>query len=262
MQRFSIPAKKSLGQHFLVNPSTLERIAMAIQETKISNVCEIGPGKGALTKYLMQIPGINLHVIETDTRMQEPLAQLGIMNENIHWESILNTDCSTYFPGEEFMFAGNFPYNISTEILFKCIHERKQVGALTGMFQKEVAKRILAPPDNKEYGILSVLAQAYFNGQYLFDVGPGNFNPSPKVMSGVIRLTRKTTPETWNQKRLFGVVKAGFNYRRKMLRNTLTQFFPDEILSTDPFFTQRPEHLSVMDWIQLSNRSLECNPEL
>lgn len=244
--------KKSLGQHFLKDESVCQRIVEALQQKQFQRLLEVGPGGGALTKYLIQLPNIDFKLVEIDREKVDFLHKtypqlVGKITE----ESILDISIPFDHP---FTLIGNFPYNISTQIVFKVIEWREQVETMIGMFQKEVAERICAGPGNKEYGILSVLSQAYFKTTYLFDVDEEAFNPPPKVKSGVIQFDYLGNPYGIQQYRKFLVlVKAAFGQRRKQLRNPLKPYFKKEILQ-DPIFTKRAEQLSVQDFVDLLNR--------
>jgi 16S rRNA (adenine1518-N6/adenine1519-N6)-dimethyltransferase len=244
--------KKSLGQHFLKDESVCYRIIDALKQTKFERLLEVGPGGGALTKYLIQLPNIDFKLVEIDREKVEFLYKtypqlVGKITE----ESILDVGIPFDQP---FTLIGNFPYNISTQIVFKVIEWREQIETMIGMFQKEVAERICAGPGNKEYGILSVLSQAYFKTTYLFDVDEEAFNPPPKVKSGVIQFNYLGNPYGIQQHRKFLVlVKAAFGQRRKQLRNPLKPYFKKEVLQ-DPIFTKRAEQLSVQDFVDLLNR--------
>ena len=242
--------KKSLGQHFLKDERVCEKIVKALQEDDFSHLLEVGPGGGALTKYLLQLPGIEFKAVELDA---EKVAYLehsypSIIGKILH-ESIL--DVALPFP-VPFTVAGNFPYNISSQILFRILEWKEQVPVMIGMFQKEVAQRVTSKPNSKDYGILSVLIQAYYDVEYLFDVPPGSFNPPPKVMSGVIRLKRRSTHYDMKSERsFFTLVKSAFNQRRKMLRNPLKSLFDKELLQEE-IFSKRAEQLSVEDFAKLT----------
>jgi 16S rRNA (adenine1518-N6/adenine1519-N6)-dimethyltransferase len=242
--------KKSLGQHFLKDESVCKQIVAALQEDDCKQLVEVGPGGGALTKYLLPLPGIDFRAVELD---DEKVAYLEktyptIQGKIIH-QSILDIDPP--FEGA-FTVVGNFPYNISSQILFKVIDWKEQVPVMIGMFQKEVAQRIVSKAGSKVYGILSVLVQAFYEVEYLFDVPPESFNPPPKVMSGVIRLKRKTELLPMKSERaLFTLVKAAFNQRRKMLRNSLKSLFEDDFLQ-DSLFDKRAEQLSIEQFAALT----------
>ncbi len=240
--------KKSLGQHFLHDDKICHAIVDAIPVCE--RLVEVGPGGGAITKYMLQIPAVDFKAVELDDEKVAYLEKTypAIRGKIIH-ESIL--DCAAPF-AEPFTVVGNFPYNISSQILFRVLEWKDQVPDMIGMFQKEVAKRIVSGPGNKDYGILSVLVQAYYTAEYLFDVPPTAFNPPPKVDSGVIQLTRRTDVVTMKSEKSFiAVVKAAFGQRRKMLRNPLKGMFTPETLQEE-IFTKRPEQLSVADFAALT----------
>jgi len=241
--------KKSLGQHFLKDESVCHRIVEVLQQAPFQRLLEVGPGGGALTKYLIKLPAVDFKLVEIDT---EKVAYLNSnypqLNGKIIEASILDVEIPF---SETFTLIGNFPYNISTQIVFKVIEWREHIETMIGMFQKEVAERICAGPGNKEYGILSVLSQAYFKTSYLFDVDEEAFNPPPKVKSGVIKFEYIGNPYGIESHRKFLVlVKAAFGQRRKQLRNPLKPYFKTEILQ-DPIFTKRAEQLSVQDFVDL-----------
>ena len=246
--------KKSLGQHFLKDENISRKIVAALQQTMadtgIASVLEVGPGAGALTKYLLQLPGIDFKAVELDDEKVQYLENTfkAISNKIIH-QSFLDIDP----PFEKaFIVVGNFPYNISTQIVFKIIEWKAQVPVMIGMFQKEVAQRIASKPGSKVYGIMSVLVQAYYDVEYLFDVTPGSFNPPPKVMSGVIKLKLKTTlPEITSERAFFVLVKTAFNQRRKTLRNAVKALFSEEVLK-DEIFNKRAEQLTIQDFTSLT----------
>jgi len=244
--------KKSLGQHFLKDETICKKIVAAIEEDNCSQLLEVGPGGGALTKYLLELKGVDFKAVELD---EEKIFYLqstypGIRGKIIH-QSVL--DIVAPFENK-FTVVGNFPYNISSQILFKILEWKEQVPVMVGMFQKEVAQRIAAASGNKSYGILSVLVQAFYEVEYLFDVPPGCFNPPPKVMSGVIRLKLKTEKiKVKNEKIFFQLVKMAFNQRRKMMRNAVKALF-DEVILQDAIFNKRAEQLSVEDFANLTYR--------
>ncbi|MBS1639380.1 MAG: ribosomal RNA small subunit methyltransferase A [Bacteroidetes bacterium] len=242
--------KKSLGQHFLKDENICKKIVDALQLVPHNQLLEVGPGGGALTKYLLQLPNINFKAVELDDEkvifLQETFPS--IQNKIIH-KSVL--DINAPFENE-FTVIGNFPYNISSQILFKILDWKEQVPVVIGMFQKEVAQRVAAKPNNKMYGILSVLIQAFYQVEYLFDVSPDCFNPPPKVMSGVIELRRKNTKyEVRSEKDFFILVKTAFNQRRKMLRNAVRNLFDAEFLQ-NVIFNKRAEQLSIEDFAALT----------
>jgi 16S rRNA (adenine1518-N6/adenine1519-N6)-dimethyltransferase len=235
--------KKSLGQHFLKDEGICQKIVDALTAYPITNLLEVGPGGGALTKYLLQIPHVNFKAVEVDDEkvvfLRKTYPQLA--DKLIH-QSFLDIDQP--FDGP-FTVVGNFPYNISTEIVFKIVEWRERVDGMVGMFQKEVAQRFAAKEGNKVYGVTSVLVQAFFDVDYLFDVPPESFNPPPKVMSGVIRLLpRKEALNISSERKLFVLVKAAFNQRRKTLRNAVKPLF-DEAVLKEEVFNKRAEQLSI-----------------
>ncbi len=248
-------AKKSYGQHFLVNELIAESIANGLQlKDAYKKVLEIGPGRGMLTKYLLK-KDTELLVVEADRDMvfylQKYYPQL---KGQIIAADFMKLQLDDFFKGESFALIGNYPYNISSQILFKMLDYKEQIPEMVGMFQKEVAERVVAPPGNKIYGVVSVLVQAYYDGELLFGVDREEFNPPPKVQSAVIRLVRKANQDLGCEYRLFRtVVKQAFSQRRKMLRNTMKQFVSTPELQEDPFFQQRPEKLSVEDFVYLTN---------
>ena len=247
-------AKKSYGQHFLTNEVYAERIANSLERTAAyDTLLEVGPGKGMLTKYLLQRPE-TLYASEADADMIEYLhLHYPELSERILRGNFLRLDFREHFGDRPFAIIGNFPYNISSQIVFKMLENREQVPELVGMFQREMAERIIAPPGGKDYGVISVLTQAYYSGTYLFTVKAGNFDPPPKVQSAVIRLERKeNTRLNCSEKFFRTVVKTSFGQRRKMLRNTLKSLIPDKELLNHPIFTQRPERLSVEAFAELT----------
>ncbi len=250
----TVRAKKHLGQHFLRDENIARKIAESLKHTdRYNKVLEVGPGMGVLTKYLLANENYETSVIEVDresvTYLEENYPQL---KERIISKDFLKYDLSQTFT-EPFAIIGNFPYNISTQILFKGLEHRNLVPEMVGMFQKEVAQRLASKPGSKVYGIISVLLQAWYKIEYLFSVSQHVFNPPPKVQSGVIRLTRNDVNELACDEKLFvEVVKAAFNQRRKTLRNALHPF--DIIPGNEDhvFFTMRAEQLSVDEFVQLT----------
>ena len=246
--------KKSLGQHFLKDENISRKIVGSLQkcieETRTHQVLEVGPGAGALTKYLLQLHDIDFKAVELDTEKVAYLENtFPLLKDKIIHKDFLDFEA----PFENtFIVVGNFPYNISTQIVFKILEWKQQVPVMIGMFQKEVAQRIASKPGTKVYGILSVLTQAFYNVEYLFDVPPGCFTPPPKVMSGVIKLkARNTKFEIRNEKIFFTLVKTAFNQRRKTLRNAVRNLFDDTILRED-IFNKRAEQLSIEDFAMLT----------
>ncbi|WP_282628548.1 16S rRNA (adenine(1518)-N(6)/adenine(1519)-N(6))-dimethyltransferase RsmA [Empedobacter sedimenti] len=251
-----VKAKKHLGQHFLNDENIARDIAEGLTWEGYDRVLEIGPGMGVLTKYILQAKK-NIEVVEVDTESVEYLKeyyQPFYPGFKIHSEDFLKMDFSSKFD-EQIAILGNFPYNISSQIIFKALEERYTVPEVCGMFQKEVAERIASKKGTKDYGILSVLAQAYYHCEYLFTVPEHVFTPPPKVKSGVIIMKRyRTEIEGIEQKRFFQVVKAGFGQRRKTLRNALKSLGIPEDLNDHEFLNMRAEQLSVEDFIELTKR--------
>lgn len=248
-----VRAKKYLGQHFLKDTNIAQRIANSMSNAAPADVLEIGPGMGVLTQFLLQNKALNTHVIEIDN---ESVAYLHknypALQGKIIAADFLKFDLAAHF-NAPITIIGNFPYNISSQILFKVIEFRDQIPELVGMFQKEVAQRIAADPGNKTYGILSVLLQAYYHIEYLFTVHEHVFDPPPKVKSGVIRITRNTVKTLPCNEKLFKqIVKLGFNQRRKTLSNSLKSILVN-LKPGDAVFRKRPEQLSVKDFIDLTN---------
>ncbi len=248
-----VKAKKHLGQHFLEDETIAQNIADSLSLKGYKDILEIGPGMGVLTKYLLK-KDITTHVIEIDRESVEYLKNNYLnLADRIIEKDILKYDLSLVFKDRPFAIIGNFPYNISTQIVFKTLELRHQIPEFSGMFQKEVAKRICSKEGSKVYGILSVLTQAFYNAEYLFTVPPTVFNPPPKIDSGVLRLTRKENfILPCDEKLLFKVVKTGFQQRRKTLRNSLKTFNLSDNLKANTIFGQRPEQLSVAEFIELT----------
>jgi len=257
---YFVSPKKHLGQHFLKDENIAKKIVGSLaNKEKYKTIIEVGAGTGVLTKYLLQDSALDTFVIEIDREsvafLKKEFAQL----EN----KIIEKDFLKFSPEwlpddigkKPFAVIGNFPYNISTQILFKVLECRNLVPEVVGMFQKEVAERIAAPPGNKTYGILSVLTQAYYKIEYLFTVNPQVFIPPPHVKSGVIRLTRNNVQQLdCDETLFFQVVKAGFNQRRKTLRNSLSAFkVRGSEFGEHPLLDQRAERLSVKDFVELTN---------
>ena len=242
--------KKSLGQHFLTDENICRKIISSLQQNPFAQLLEVGPGGGALTKYLLELENIDFKAVELD---EEKIAYLlntyPKLRGKIFHQNFL--DIEKPFTGK-FTLVGNFPYNISTEILFKSLDWKEDVECIIGMFQKEVAQRIAAKEGNKVYGVISVLLQAFYKIEYLFDVNPASFQPPPKVQSGVIRLLPNTTiPQMRSEKDFFHLVKTAFNQRRKMLRNAVKNLFDAAILE-DELFNKRAEQLSVKQFADLT----------
>ncbi len=254
----SVKAKKHLGQHFLTDKSIAKKIAETLQSKTYSEVLEIGPGMGILTKYLLDNTNYTTSVIEIDgesvTYLKEHFKDLATNGKwRIFQQNFLKVNLQELYPNKQFAIIGNFPYNISTQIVFKTLANKEYIPEFSGMFQKEVAERIAEKAGSKKYGILSVLTQAFYNVEYLFTVPPTVFNPPPKVDSGVIRLIRKkdfTLPV--DEKLFFQVVKTAFNQRRKMLRGSLKSFNLSDKLKQSELFSKRPEQLSVAEFFTLT----------
>jgi len=244
-----VKPKKYLGQHFLIDEKISEQISNAISKSKKINLLEIGPGTGALTKFLLHenIDLISYELdIESITYLKNTFPTLIVYNEDI-----LKTDWTKIFKGN-YSVTGNFPYNISSQILFKIYENRTIINEMVGMFQKEVAERVCSGPGTKKYGILSVLIQAYYDVEYLFTVKEEVFNPPPKVKSGVIKITRNNIIKLdCDEKLFFRVVKAIFNQRRKMARNSLKSLLGD-IKIDHVLLTKRPEELSIENFIEIT----------
>lgn len=257
-----VRAKKHLGQHFLKDESIAQKIAETLSFEGYNNIIEIGPGTGILTKYILR-EKVNLIAMDLDRESIEYLNK-GFSLENNFEEkgnlTILEADFLKYdllslFKEEQFAITGNFPYNISTQIVFKMLEVRNRVPEFTGMFQKEVAERICSREGSKTYGILSVYARAFYDAEYLFTVRPEVFNPPPKVESGVLRLKRKKDFVLQVDEKLFlQVIKTAFNQRRKTLRNSLKSFALSDNLKSASIFDQRPEQLGVEKFIELTHK--------
>lgn len=255
-----VRAKKHLGQHFLTDLDIAKRIAESLQLNTYTKLLEIGPGMGVLTQFLLQNPQKEVYVIDIDSEsigyLKEHFPQL---NQKVIEGDFLKLDLAKLFNNTEFGLIGNYPYNISSQIVFKMLDYKHLIPEMSGMFQKEVAERICSGPGSKEYGIISVLTQAYYNAEYLFTVNENVFNPPPKVKSGVLRLTRKKeTILPCNEILFKQVVKTSFNQRRKMLRNSLRGLgYTAEQLSEE-IYTKRPEQLSLQQFYSITNQ-LEAN---
>jgi 16S rRNA (adenine1518-N6/adenine1519-N6)-dimethyltransferase len=249
-----VRAKKHLGQHFLRDENIAKKIADTLTLQGYKDVLEIGPGMGVLTKYLLK-KDINTHVIEIDTESVEYLKNHYLnLSDRIYEKDFLKYDITEVFKDRPFAIIGNFPYNISSQIVFKTLEMRHQVPEFSGMFQKEVAQRICSQEGSKIYGILSVLTQAFYKAEYLYTVSPSVFNPPPKVDSGVLLLRRKENFSLpCDEVLFFKVVKTSFQQRRKTLRNSLKTFNLSDNLKANTIFGQRPEQLSVSQFIELTS---------
>ena len=250
----TVRPKKALGQHFLRDMDIAQRIAGTVDARADLPILEIGPGTGVLTQFLSQ-KGRELKVVEIDTEsvayLHENYPELDVIEGDF-----LKMDLSTVFDGRQFVLTGNYPYNISSQIFFRMLDNMELIPCCTGMLQREVAQRICSGPGNKDYGILSVFIQAWYDTEYLFTVSENVFDPPPKVKSAVIRLTRNSRATLGCNGKLFRkVVKCTFGMRRKMLRNSLRQVYERDVpLPADcPYLDKRPEQLSVEDFIRLTN---------
>ncbi len=242
--------KKSLGQHFLKDENVCKKIIVFLLQCSFTKLLEVGPGGGALTKYLLQIPNIDFKAIEFDEeKVDYLLSAFPQLQQNLIHKNFL--DIEKPFEGK-FTVIGNFPYNISTQILFKILEWKDDIGCVIGMFQKEVAQRIAAKEGSKIYGITSVLTQAYFTVEYLFEVNENSFQPPPKVKSAVIRLRPKNKYfAIKNEPFFFQLVKTAFNQRRKTLRNAVRSLFDADVLKEE-IFGKRAEQLKVEDFAALT----------
>ena len=251
----AVTPKKKLGQHFLNDLNIAKKITDQPFIYHGKNILEIGPGMGVLTNFLIK-KKINLKLVEIDNEAVSFLIKkFPILKNKIISGNFIKMELKSFFGEENFSIIGNFPYNISSQILFKTLENRNRIPFFCGMFQKEVAKRICERPGSKAYGILSVLCQIFYNTEYLFSVAPLVFSPPPKVDSGVIALTRKTNlSNDFNERLLFKVVKLSFQQRRKTLRNSLKSLgIPKNVLE-DSIFDLRPEKLSGDEFIALTKK--------
>ena len=257
---FAYTNKKNLGQHFLTDLNIAKAIADTVDACPEIPVLEVGPGMGVMTQYLVEKPR-PFKVVEIDREsvayLQEHFPRL---YNNIIGGDFLRMDLGEVFDGQQFVLTGNYPYDISSQIFFKMLDNKDLIPCCTGMIQHEVALRMASQPGNKQYGILSVLIQAWYNVEYLFTVEPGVFNPPPKVQSAVIRMTRNEVTDLGCDEQLFRrVVKTVFNQRRKMLRVSLRQIFNASHPASPDFFnddmmTRRPEQLSIPEFVELTNK--------
>ena len=242
--------KKTLGQHFLKDENICKKIISVLQERSIKRLLEVGPGAGALTKYLAEIKNVDFRAVEIDEeKVNYLLHTYPLLQDKIIQQDFL--EMNEPFK-ESFTVVGNFPYNISSQILFKILEWKEQVECVVGMFQKEVALRIASKEGSRVYGVTSVLVQAFFKVEYLFDVHEKCFQPPPKVKSGVIRLLpNQVAYNMKSEKHFFLLVKTAFNQRRKMMRNAVKELFDTTVLS-DKLFENRAEHLSVQQFAELT----------
>ena len=252
----SVKPKKHLGQHFLIDKEIAKKIVMSLSNPK--NVLEIGPGTGILTEFLIN-KNINLKLVEIDSESVDFLIQELSVNEKIIFnQDFLKLDLKGLFNQNSFSVIGNFPYNISSQILFKIIENREIICEMIGMFQLEVAERICENEGSKKYGIISVLTQAFYHTEFLFSVSSNLFNPPPKVNSAVIKLIIKRNIKLQCDENLFfKIVKLSFQQRRKTIRNSLKTFNLSKNLREHTIFDNRPEQLSVNKFVQLTNLIFE-----
>ncbi|MFA5713438.1 MAG: 16S rRNA (adenine(1518)-N(6)/adenine(1519)-N(6))-dimethyltransferase RsmA [Bacteroidales bacterium] len=255
-----VKAKKSLGQHFLTDLSVAEKIVASIyrEGEAPSNLLEVGPGTGVLTQFLLKESSLNLKLVELDSRSVEYLHNhYPNLGDRLIEGDFLKLDLSELF-SQNYMVIGNFPYNISSQILFKVLDHKDKIESVVGMFQKEVARRIASPPGSREYGILSVLLQAWYSVEYLFEVGSNSFSPPPKVESAVIRIVRNSRTQLHCNSDLFKrVVKAAFGMRRKKISNAIKPLYSHKkdkanLLKESPLMDKRAEQLSVEQFIELT----------
>jgi 16S rRNA (adenine1518-N6/adenine1519-N6)-dimethyltransferase len=254
MNNSKVRAKKHLGQHFLTDKNICQKIANQFHAHRGCNtVLEIGPGMGALTEFLLQRSESDVHVMEIDWDSIAYLKEhYPALEGKIYESDFLRTKFETIFGDKPFAVVGNFPYNISSQIMFKCLDYRNQIPEIMGMFQKEVALRFAEKPGSKQYGVISVLMQAFYDIEYCFTVDEHVFNPPPKVKSGVIRCTRNDRDALpCNEKLFIQVVKSTFGQRRKTIRNSVKSIMKGPNFE-HPFLTLRPERLSVEDFIELT----------
>jgi len=249
----SVKPKKHLGQHFLTDKNIARKIARTLRLDTYDKILEVGPGMGILTRYLLEETNKEIYVVEIDSEsiayLQKEFPEL---KDRIIEGDFLKLDLEKTFHGEAIGITGNFPYNISTQIVFKVLDNYRLVPEFSGMFQKEVAERITASHGNKTYGILSVLVQNYYDVEYLFTVNEQVFNPPPKVKSAVIRLTRKEEFPDIEYEYLKKLVKTAFNQRRKTLRNSLKSYNLTDDLKEARIFAKRPEQLSPAEFVELA----------
>ncbi len=242
--------KKSLGQHFLKDENIIRKIINALEQESFTHLLEVGPGAGALTKKLLSLPNIHFKAVEVDAeKVDYLLKQFSHLKDKLIHENFLDIDNPFDQP---FVVIGNFPYNISSQILFKVLDWKDEVPCIIGMFQKEVAERVAAREGSKTYGVISALIQAYYTVEYLFDVDKSCFTPPPKVQSGVIKLKRrKVELPVRSEKYYRTLVKTAFTQRRKTMRNAVKSLFSPEVLK-DEIFNKRPEALSIDDFAALT----------
>jgi 16S rRNA (adenine1518-N6/adenine1519-N6)-dimethyltransferase len=248
-----VRAKKHLGQHFLKDLGIAKQIAESLK-IKVDNVVEVGPGMGVLTQFLKENTSSKLFVAEIDQESVTYLLENNIVEQSQILGDFLQLDLAATFDQQQVAVIGNFPYNISSQILFKTLEFKHLIPEFAGMFQKEVAQRICSGPGSKDYGILSVLTQAYYHTEYLFTVDEHVFSPPPRIKSGVIRLVRKENLDIGCDEKIFKeVIKLTFNTRRKMLRVSLKTVLGKNEILQDSFFQKRPEQLSVEEFVYIAN---------
>ena len=245
-----VKAKKHLGQHFLTDLNIAQKIVKSLPQDE-TPILEIGPGTGVITQYMIDKP--NFKAFDIDKESIEFLKQKYPQHESkVQYQDFLEADLSPIAQQGNFYLIGNFPYNISTQIMFKVLDYRNDISCVVGMFQKEVAQRIAEKPGTKTYGILSVLLQAFYKIEYLFTVHENVFNPPPKVKSAVIRLTRNEVKQlNCDENLFFKVIKACFNQRRKTIRNSVKALSGNQHIES-PLLDKRPEQLSVQQFIELT----------
>lgn len=251
----AVRPKKALGQHFLADESVARRIAATLDDFKGYPVVEVGPGMGALTRWLIEA-GHDVTVVEIDDESVAYLRrEMPALDGRIVEKDFLTLDLAALFPGRDFCVIGNYPYNISSQIFFHILDFRDRCVCCSGMLQREVAERLAAPPGTKARGILSVLLQAWYDVEYLFTVSEGVFVPPPKVKSGVVRMRRNGVTDLGCDERLFkAVVKATFGQRRKTIRNSVKGLLPAGApVPESPLMALRPEQLTVAQFIELTN---------
>lgn len=255
--KYEVRPKKKLGQHFLTDLNIAQKIVNYLT-SPCQSIVEIGPGMGVLTQYLLQLSDKKLFLIELDNASIAYLQhQFPQIKDRLYAADFLKVNLSTIIQ-EPFSLIGNFPYNISNQILFKVLEYKDQIPEVVGMFQKEVAQRIASNPEKKDYGILSVLLQAYYEIEYLFTVEAHVFNPPPKVKSGVVRLKRNNCKTlACNEQDFKMLVKTAFNQRRKTLRNSLKSLVFNIDFRKNPIFDKRPEQLSVEEFIMLTKELIK-----
>ncbi len=249
----NVKPKKHLGQHFLTDKNIAKKIAQSLKLDSYDTILEIGPGMGVMTRFLLKVSNKEIFVIEIDSESVSFLQKhFPDLNNKIIEADFLKIDLQKLFQKKQIGIIGNFPYNISTQIVFKVLEHKDMVPEFAGMFQKEVSERITATHGNKTYGILSVLTQTYYNTEYLFTVNEQVFNPPPKVKSGVIRLTRKEKIPDIEYEYFKKLVKTAFNQRRKTLRNSLKSYNLSDNLKQARIFAKRPEQLSPAEFVKLA----------